>query len=346
MTDLVPVDVSGSRNAFLTSPSPADIYLASLAPGSRRTMFAALRAVVEITGWNRVVYVSPRQRSARHGTAWQGAAGRGMVWRGEEGWEQVSSFPWHLLRAEHTSLIREALVARYSPATVNKSLAALRRVLAEAWRMGQMSSDDYHRAADVAGIKSERLPAGRSVSGGELRALFGACAPGPAGQRDAAALAILYGGGLRRAEAVALELADFDATEASLTVRSGKGRKDRTAHLPTGAVVAIQKWLSSRGEAPGALLTPVDRSGAVHVRPMSTQALYARLGHLSEAAGVSHLSPHDLRRSFVSDLLDGGADIALVAGMAGHASVTTTARYDRRPEAAKARAASLLHVPI
>ena len=69
-----------------------------------------------------------------------------------------------------------------------------------------------------------------------------------------------------------------------------------------------------------------------------------RLKRRSEEAGIASCSPHDLRRTFVSDLLEAGADIAIVQRLAGHASPLTTARYDRRGNEAMRRATARLHV--
>jgi len=81
------------------------------------------------------------------------------------------------------------------------------------------------------------------------------------------------------------------------------------------------------------------------VSDLTNQTILNMLKKRGEEAGVSNFSLHDLRRTFVSDLLDTGADIAVISKMAGHAKVQTTARYDRRSEEAKRKAAGLLHIP-
>ena len=81
------------------------------------------------------------------------------------------------------------------------------------------------------------------------------------------------------------------------------------------------------------------------IRKMFSEAIFNMLQKRGLEAGVADLSPHDFRRTFVSDLLDAGADIATVKELAGHANIATTARYDRRGEKAKKKAIELLTVP-
>ncbi len=78
---------------------------------------------------------------------------------------------------------------------------------------------------------------------------------------------------------------------------------------------------------------------------LTSQAIYNMLYKRAQQAGIKNFSPHDLRRTFISHLLDAGADIVTVSKMAGHANIQTTARYDRRPEETKRNAAELLRVP-
>jgi integrase len=167
----------------------------------------------------------------------------------------------------------------------------------------------------------------------------------PRGARDAALLALLYGGGLRRSEAVAAELADYDPETGALTVRHGKGDKARVAYLTNGAQTALADWLAVRGEAPGALLCPVNKRGVVAVRRMDDGAVRKIVLRLAGEAAVRPFSPHDLRRTFISDLLQAQVDISTVQRLAGHANVQTTARYDRRGEQTKREGASKHHLP-
>ncbi len=293
-------------------PNPAAVYLASLADGAGRgAMRSTLGQVATMLGYS-----------------------------------AAEACPWHQLRHRHVAELRTRLAERYAPAAANKALSAVRGTLRAAWRLGLIDTDEYQRAIDVKNVRGSRLPAGRALDAGEITALFRACADGtPAGARDAAAFALMFGCGLRRAEAVAVQAGDYDPESGALRV-VGKGNKERTVYAMNGGRAAVNAWLAVRGDAPGSLLTPVSQTGVVDVRPMTAQAVMMRLRRRSWQASIGHCSPHDLRRSFVSTALESGADLTMVQQLAGHASPTTTARYDRRPEHAKAEAAKLVHVPF
>jgi integrase len=253
---------------------------------------------------------------------------------------------WWTLRYQHTQAIRTRLLEQYAPATVRRILSALRGVLEESWRLGLMGHDDYAKAAKLKPVRGSRLLRGRALTAGELRALFEVCARGGViGARDAALLAVCYGAGLRRAEAVALDLADFDLASGELIVRHGKGDKARKVYLTNGGLRAILAWLELRGPTPGPLLLAIGKGGKVTGRGLTPHAVLKACARLARRAGVTAFSPHDLRRSFISDLIDAGADYGAVSKLAGHEQLETTARYDRRPEHARRRAAELLHVP-
>jgi len=259
----------------------------------------------------------------------------------------VASLRWELLRYQHTTALRSTLADRFAPATANKHLAALRGVLKEAWRLGSMTAEDYHRATDLPTVRGTAVLRGRALAHEELRALFEACKlqGGTRGARDAALLALAYGTGLRRAELVALDRRDYERVKSAITVRRGKGRTARVAYAARGARAAVDGWLHLRGTDEGPLFHPVNKSDRVIPRRMTAQAVFGVMRRLASVAGVSAFSPHDLRRTFISDLLDAGADIVTVQQLAGHANVQTTARYDRRRESTKQRAADLLDVP-
>ncbi len=302
------------RDEPLADKNPALVYLASLpAKTGRRTQEQGLRVITDIlTG----------------------------------GEADVSNLNWPGLRYQHTAAIRSKLIEHYSPASVNKILSALRGVLKECWRLGYMSAEDYQRSIDLKRVDGERVPAGRELDQGEIAALMRVCQkdPGPAGVRDAAIIALLYAAGLRRAEVVALDLSDLDPKAGKLVIR-GKRSQERTAYVNNGALDALTDWIAIRGSSAGALFFRVNKGTKLIPGRMTTQAIYNVLLKRGAEAGVEDFSPHDFRRTFISDLLDRGADIATVSKMAGHASVLTTARYDRRPEEAKQKASKLLHLP-
>jgi site-specific recombinase XerD len=308
MADLVPQSSAALSHPPILSPldhNPAAVYLARLtSTKSRRTQKGALEAIAR------------------------------LVSGGQQG---ILEFGWAGLRYQHTAAIRSKLAGSYAPSTANRMISALRGVLEEAWQLGLINADEYHRAAKIKNIKAETLPTGRALAKSEIDALVGTCkSTAPIDIRDAAILGVLRSGP-RRFEVAGLDLADWDLTEGSLKI-VGKGRKERTIYLLDWAIAALQSWLVIRGAEPGSLFHPINKGGKITPKRLSDEAIRTILLKRAESAGVVDISPHDWRRTFASDLLDSGADIVTTQKLLGHADPKTTARYDRRGEATKKRA--------
>jgi integrase/recombinase XerD len=295
--------------------SPAELYLAGLSPSGRRSTESCLRRVA------RLAFAT-------------------------DSWQSVN---WASLRFPHVELVKARLRGMgLAPATTNATLSALKGVARRAWHLELMRAEDYQRIADVRCLSGTRVREVRSLSVAELSALLDACAAdrSPAGARDYLVTGLLAGCGLRRAEAVALDRSDWRAPLRALLVR-GKGDRERIVYLDDGPTRrAMRDWLRERGDADGALLCPVSRSGIVTLRRLSESAVYSLLRRRAREAGVTRpFSPHDLRRTFATWLLENGADLRAVQLLLGHSSVETTAIYDRRSEKFMRAALKKLKLP-
>ena len=279
-------------------------------------------------------------------------------------------FPWEKLDYGTVNAIKAWLDSKYAPSTVNRYLCAVRRVIKEAWRHQLITAEEYQRATDVQSVTSTRLPTGRELENYEIRGLINSCLSDednpPLGIRDAAIISLMYSSGLRRAEVVALDLSDLNLSKGELRV-IGKRNKERKAYLAKGAVRAVKKWIEIRGIEPGPLFYSVNKGGNIIrfrkerlsaeekklgkkpkklVARLSDQTIYHVIDKRSKQAGlISKTTPHDMRRTFVSDLLDGGVDLATVSKMAGHDDTNTTKRYDRRSSKVMQDAVEKLDVP-
>jgi integrase/recombinase XerD len=148
--------------------------------------------------------------------------------------------------------------------------------------------------------------------------------------RDRALLELLYGTGARISEAVGLDVDDVDRVDATVLLR-GKGGKQRLVPIGSFALTAVDAYLTrSRPEL--AAVGTSERAGALFLNArggrLSRQSAWTVLVKAADRAGVTRdVSPHTLRHSFATHLLEGGADVRVVQELLGHASVTTTQIY-------------------
>jgi len=212
--------------------------------------------------------------------------------------------------------IRAFLVALHArgldPASVGRKLAAVRSWLRFLVRRGVLERNPARE------VRGPRLPK-KLVSFlpvDEAHDLMVA----NNGLRDTAILELLYASGLRVSELTGLDLDDVDRGARTVRVL-GKGRKERVVPFGSKAARALDAWLEGRGDEAGALF--LGRRGR-----LTSRAVYTIVRASARRAGITRkVSPHTLRHSFATHLLDGGADLRAIQELLGHSRLSTTQRY-------------------
>lgn len=292
------------------TPATVDLYglyLAGLAPGSRAAARSGLERLARA--------MSDGRLGAEH-----------FDWAGLE--------PAELLGA------RAQLAGELAPATVNRILAHGRAVARLGWVAGVIDAERWLRIQAVGAVRGQSPRKGRALVPDEAAALLDACRADDnlvRGARDAALVAALLGGGLRRVEATRAQIGDWDPAGAALVVR-GKGAKTRTVWLAPWAAGAVDRWMAIPGTEPGSLFVALRAGGRLTAKGLSGEAIRRVIARRAQEAGLEAVTPHDLRRSLITGLLDADVDLATVQRIAGHANLSTTVRYDRRGEDTARRA--------
>ena len=215
-------------------------------------------------------------------------------------------------------------VKKLGRASIQRALSALRTFFSFLVREGALSLSPVHRLSMPR--QDKKLP--RFLYQEEARRLVEAPDTSTLqGLRDRAILELIYGSGLREAEAAALNVGDLDLRNGYVTVL-GKGSRRRKEPMGGPAMRAVREYLRARTEQglPDSELSPLflNRQGG----RLTARSYQNIVNKYAKAAGLEKsISPHGLRHSFATHLLDNGADIRAVQELLGHASVTTTQIY-------------------
>ncbi len=240
--------------------------------------------------------------------------------------------PLSVVHGDLTDLIAERKETGAATSSIARQIAAI-RMLHRYLAAEQVRSDDP--AARLDGV---RVPSGipKPLSEEQITSLLDAIVGNdPLDRRDRALLELLYATGARVSEIVGLSVGDFDFDEALVRV-FGKGSKERIVPYGSAAARALDDWFDADGRArfvptrwkrrDDAEATFLNQRGG----RLSRQGAWLVIKKYGQRAGITdHLSPHVLRHSCATHLLDHGADLRIVQEMLGHASISTTQIYTK-----------------
>lgn len=242
--------------------------------------------------------------------------------------------PWQQFTRQHLLAVVQSLKNQSkAPTTIKSYLATIKGVCREAWAAGIMSTDTFTHIKEVRAPRGNWMPKGRSLSVIEVQQLLSICAGDKScrGIRDAAIIAIMVGCGLRRAEVVGLQYDNLIHRDQAMRIM-GKGNRERINYLPAFAWQHLDRWIEAvRGDIPGPLFTRIRAGDDVTTNALTVNGLAKVLEYRRiESLWIEAFSPHDLRRTYASRLLEMNTDLNTVKDLMGHASITTTQKYDHR----------------
>jgi len=238
---------------------------------------------------------------------------------------ELGLFPSGVTRLTVRAYRARLLEEDYAKTTVARKIAALRSLYKFLLRRGGCDANP------LSGLRTPKTgrPLPKFLSVAEVERLIGAVRPnGIWSSRDLSILETLYGGGLRVSELVAVDMADLDISDAVVRVR-GKGKKERMAPLGRAAARAVERYLQERSRHPGrrrfdAEAVFINRRGS----RLTSRSVRRLVGKYAVSAGIStEVTPHTLRHSFATHMLDKGADLRSVQELLGHENVSTTQIY-------------------
>lgn len=279
----------------MKSTNPVKVYLNSLATSGRKSAISQLNETKKALEWN--------------GT--------------------VDSSPFHLLTyAQLESLKQHFSEQGKSARTINHALQILKSVADTAFKLDVIDHKAMMRIKSVPSIKGKVIEKGKALTHAQANLLLSSLSKltSKVGVRNYAAISIMLATGLRRSELCSLHLNNYCPESHSIVIEKGKGSKGRQQFLPDWAESVLNRWLRLRGNKKGPLFTKQGKG----IQPLTSDALYLIVTKKTKTILGQVFTPHDLRRTFITRLLNLNVDLLTVSKMAGHANVTTTQLYDKR----------------
>jgi len=296
----------------MREPSPTELFLSRLAKTGRRSLRSQLTVTAQLLEWPN---------------------------------EDVENLPFHQLNyAQIEALKRQRLDDNKSPRTVNLMLFALKSIVKTGFLMGQVTDRQWRQVQAIKRLTVNPSNRGKALVPASVNKLISHTEQDKrlTGIRDSCMLALFVSTGLRRFELSHLMIEDIQLTNHLVIVKSGKGKKPRQQPMPTWTVLYIKRWLDVKATTTGYLFNPVWVNFIKTDKRLSCAAIYQVVKARTLAATGIDISPHDLRRTYITELLNQKVDLSTASKLAGHANITTTQIYDKRNESVIRDAVALL----